>query len=319
MDQKGIVRKHNSRYPIPVLYHRVLLIFSLVFAWPPLAGAAVPAAGGAMLANSSRVVKISIQAVNVKLGDLLRRISEQADIKLVLYPRAEELVSLNKNNEELETVIKGLLQEYNFVLHYRDFEAGLLNKIFVISRKTTAVEVQNGGSGNLLVTVHQPPAQQPGRPETTRPPARNPGKVEKKSLGNEDGRFVEMSNEVVASLGGVFTDPEDQLEQSAPALDNNFGFFQSDRQKYGVKINEIKPGSPLALLGLKKDDVIREVNGKPVQSVDILKKRLNETIGDGKGRRPIVIIAFERQQPAKPGSPGGNTGSTTTAEHIYVR
>ena len=354
MKAKGRKRSQGGRHPASILDKIVFIFFILT--WTPLAIASVSGADGEKHAVEQDV-KLSIQATNVSLGDLLRCISEKACVPLVLYPRAEELVNLTSQNEDLESVIKGLLREYNYLLHYSDSKAGQLDKISILSRKTPAKEVQQGLPPDLRVTVNQPGLDQhSGQRKITPTPARGNGQndtallenlgaapfdpvktlappVDKTSETNEGGHLVAVNQAMVASFGGVFSTPADQMEATPLALDNSRGFFHQDtagRQKDGVKLKAISPDSPLASLGLIKGDIVREVNGTPVQSPDDLAKRLGPAIGQGKG--PPLIIGLERpvkkdtitdpkrnEQPAGRESPEADNGPTLTPQHIYVQ
>ena len=291
---------------------------------------------GVALGKEGAGDRFSVQAVNAPLAAVLHRLADQAAVPLVLYPEAKELVNLSVDDQALDALLKGLLREYNFVLHYHDAHVGTVSKIFVLSRKTPAAEVAKGLAPVLKVTVNQ--ALSPAKPQGAAPkpalvdgqggraqargqgPAptlAKPVDAPRSQAGGGDGRFVTISRAGAASFNGVFSSPNDQLESAPLSLDNRLGFFRADttgQQAKGLKLVLLTPDSPLAALGLVEGDVVREVNGHEVQSMADLSQQLNETLGQG-AASPL-ILGVER--PDRGGDPS-QASSSSTPQHIYVR
>jgi serine protease Do len=103
------------------------------------------------------------------------------------------------------------------------------------------------------------------------------------------------SNEKVAALGGGNEENETgkELEELGltliPAPD-----FPGSKSKEGVAVSSVDPNSKAADQGLKRGDIIVEVNGKPVSTAD----DVSDSIRDAreKGRKAVLLQVRSRDQ-----------------------
>jgi len=63
--------------------------------------------------------------------------------------------------------------------------------------------------------------------------------------------------------------------------------FQLDRNKKGVVVTEVEPGSAAESAGIQPGDVIEEVNRQPVESVE----DFNKAMGDAKDKETLLLLA----------------------------
>ena len=63
--------------------------------------------------------------------------------------------------------------------------------------------------------------------------------------------------------------------------------FQLDRNKKGVVVTEVEPGSSAELAGIQAGDVIEEVNRQPIESVE----EFNKTMSDAKDKDTLLLLA----------------------------
>ena len=91
------------------------------------------------------------------------------------------------------------------------------------------------------------------------------------------------------------------IQELTPELASNLGVNDTA----GALISEVSPGSPAEKAGLKRGDVVREINGTSVRTVQELRSKIVEAgvgatikIGFLRGGKPISVSAQISEQPA---------------------
>lgn len=258
------------------------------------------------------IATVSVDATNVRLAELLRQLADRAGFSLSLKAPAREPVSFSANNETVEPILNRLLAEYNFVLLYKDKEAGRLSKVIVVSRKNPVRE-EAALSPPELAIIYQQADGLPGSGNASAPGTETGTGAEALA----DSLFREIRREQLPA-GDLLAAAE---TATAPlTIHRDDGFFQANRSPKGGKgivLKTLPMGSPLRHFGLEQGDVVREVDGTPVETAADLEKALEENI-DKEGRAPMVL-GIER--PASTGElPPGSAprDNKPRAMHLYV-
>ncbi len=278
-----------------------------------LAGSISVAVASAAPSPPEPRTRISIQADNAPLRDILRRVSELADFSLSLLCPTSEPVSLSLEDSWAPEALRLLLREYNYVMLYNN-DSGRLSKVIVVSRKNPVRQDQPATAPELLVTVRK----------TSSPPV-PAGESDTQPAATDDAIFLPAGRDSFSALpaGDLLTDA--RLTPTPVSVRRNDGFFQTGQKgrhrSLGLRLTRLPEKSPLRLLGLRPADVVREVNGTAIQSAADLNEALRNTLTD-RQTNPL-IIGIER--PAAGGGtdisgPPGETApdSSMTAMHIYV-
>jgi serine protease Do len=90
--------------------------------------------------------------------------------------------------------------------------------------------------------------------------------------------------EAVEARTGTEEDLGMTVQTLTPELAENLGL---ERSQKGVVVTQVEPGSPAGEAGLRRGDVILEVNRKPVKDVDAYKKTLR---AGGKGKSALFLV-----------------------------
>jgi serine protease Do len=90
--------------------------------------------------------------------------------------------------------------------------------------------------------------------------------------------------EAVEARTGTEEDLGMTVQTLTPELAENLGL---ERSQKGVVVTQVEPGSPAGEAGLRRGDVILEVNRKPVRDVDGYKKALR---AGGKGKSALFLV-----------------------------
>jgi S1-C subfamily serine protease len=83
---------------------------------------------------------------------------------------------------------------------------------------------------------------------------------------------------VLGLLPAAEQSPANELQPPA-AISNMYGLTVADIYDLGVMVTDVEVGSRAAEIGLRKDDVILEVNGEPIVGADQFHKFIRELAG----------------------------------------
>jgi serine protease Do len=98
-------------------------------------------------------------------------------------------------------------------------------------------------------------------------------------------KIQELKEEETAQAGsGTTEDLGLAVQTLTPELAENLGL---DRSTKGVVVTQVDPGGPAADAGLRRGDVILEVNRQPVKDVDAYRKALKAV---GKGKSVLFLV-----------------------------
>jgi len=98
-------------------------------------------------------------------------------------------------------------------------------------------------------------------------------------------KIEELKEEETAERGtGTAEDLGITVQTLTPDLAENLGV---DRSLKGVVVTQVEPGGPAADAGLRRGDVILEVNRQPVKDADAYKKALK---AGGKGKSVLFLV-----------------------------
>jgi serine protease Do len=98
-------------------------------------------------------------------------------------------------------------------------------------------------------------------------------------------KIGELKDEDVAAASGSSSEDLGLAVQTlTPELGENLGL---DKALKGVVVTQVEPGGPAAEAGLRRGDVILEVNRKPVKNAAAYQKAVHET---GKGKSLLFLV-----------------------------
>jgi serine protease Do len=98
-------------------------------------------------------------------------------------------------------------------------------------------------------------------------------------------KIAELKEEEVAQPGtGTTEDLGLTVQTMTPDLAENLGV---DRNLKGVVVSQVEPGGPAAEAGIRRGDVILEVNRQTVKDVDAYRKALKSA---GKGKSVLFLV-----------------------------
>lgn len=115
-----------------------------------------------------------------------------------------------------------------------------------------------------------------------------------KTLGRRLAQLVASSDAAPLTVGGaeVLTRPLDNMPTSREDLSDIIRpepYFERD-EVAGIKVRPGRNSSQLETLGLKAEDIIRTVDGKPIRSVDAAWQKIDDALSTGTS----IVVSIER-------------------------
>lgn len=235
---------------------------------------------------------IDIKVKQVPLIDVLKAISDQGKIVLEYNDPMTEPVSLELKGITIEECVRRLLKKRNYTLTFE--KTG--NDSFVL----VSIRITEKGSSPR---VKHKPKHKPTLPSG------DLAKIESKSLPPQDDllkkysreSFAQMfgnSNELINQLSAdaIEQTPPDAIEKVLPdTIEDGLSPFHE-----GIRINDLSSRSAFSTIGLKEGDIVRDVNGRRIQTlqefIEHFQTALNEEsmirierIGENGLMNPIYI------------------------------
>lgn len=263
---------------------------------------------------------ITIKTSNTPLATVLDQVCKDLDITYTSFQDLREPVTADLQNVPPEEALQQLLAGWNSIFVYDQTRPDGLRKILVLSRKEArSREEQSDTPPVLSVAVTQREV---------------PRSVSASSQGADDSGIASSSPDNEADLygSGVFLSPdrqdlpqeiltEDLSVTSAPlAIDAPPSPAASSPQKTGVRIAAIKNDFLRTGLGLQEGDIVRDINGSPVDDPSQFIAKISEAIkGDNAN---ILRLEVERKEEVSPtgsekeAAPSGQ--SRTIIQPIYI-
>jgi len=211
--------------------------------------------------------KVSISSKGATLGDILRAMEKKAGLVLKASPKLEDPVTNDFFASSVDEVVSQLLVDYNYALSQQKKKTSVGQHT-----QNYLLWVYEKKSGSAKVVTPAKVAGTPGRAPTPAPAPPTPPSgggmqmMEREKFVNDFGNSDVIARQVAAQPPG-----------DTPAGQN------------GILVHSIQADSTLAQLGIATGDVISDVNGSPVRSVQDLAKALSpEAVGDK------TIVKIER-------------------------
>lgn len=231
--------------------------------------------------------KVSVKATEVPLVDVLKAMEKKAGVVLKASPKLEGLISCDLVAATVEEALKKLLVDYNYALFQRQ-------KVKVSTLRPQnyllwIYEKKRGGE-QAAVSGKVQPASAPSSPLPS-------GGVEMKTMSRADFRKDFDDSKVI--IGQLEMQEQENISSSGG----------------GVLVRKIKAGSSLTKIGIVEGDLISDINGTTIRSVDDFAKALTpEAIGDKR------VVRLERWTPTdKPFVPTNiNTPKDKILVPIYI-
>lgn len=270
--------------------HRIsCLILTLMF----LGGfflSAPGAADAALIEVKVHQGLVDVRALEVPLGEVLKALCDKAEIQLEGDTALQENVSVGLESEDIDKVFSRLLRNHSYVLLYeRVGEKGMRPKVLRIVRGGIP---GSGGQGVSQAQGTQAPrgfvsrdaggrVQQtvgPRERSTPASPGRNVIEVSGGTSGTEPVRRVDAG-----TFGQVLSGGQNLLSQLATGPT-----AAKSPDGGGMLLAGVTEGSVFSQLGLEPGDIVTNVNGNPVLTINDLVKALEAATKDLE--RPVVRI-----------------------------
>jgi hypothetical protein len=173
--------------------------------------------------------RIDIHAEQVPLIDILRTISDEAEIIIETRDPLTELVSLNLKGASIEQCLRRLLGNRNYALTYK--------KIGDNQIVPTSMRIFGTGS----VTLIKPEI----KTEPLTPPPEDPLKrIDRKTFEQAFGESNKLAKQIAAH------------------------FVSGDPERSGIKLTRVLKNSIFSDIGLKDGDIVQDVNGERVETAE---------------------------------------------------
>ena len=223
-------------------------IFLIVVCFVVICLVSVGTVHASSLSLNVRNSRIDIHAEQVPLIDILRTISDEAEIIIESRDPLTELVSLNLKRASIEQCLRRLLGNRNYALTYKKTGD---NQIVPAS-----MHIYGSGSVTLIrpeiksEPLTLPPEDPFNRTDEikTEPPAPPPEdplkRIERKSIEQALGDTNKLSKQITAN------------------------FVSSGPEGSGIKLTRVPKNSFFSEIGLNEGDIVQDVNGEQVETVE---------------------------------------------------
>ncbi len=206
---------------------------------------------GSALASSLKVhvrdTTIDIQADKVPLIEILQAISEKTGISLKADESLTEPVSLVLKGTSVEKCLRRLLAKRDYTLLFMKDDQ---NRVVPVELRVVGGQTSEGGAKGARRAPRQPPKvkRATSRPTTMRvtpSPPEDPMKKFGKAWYERAVRDTKRLSRQVAANSA-----------------------EGDSDVSGLRITRVSRGSIFHKVGLRAGDIIHDVNGQPVESVE---------------------------------------------------
>lgn len=261
----------------------------------------------AFSASNSRILynnqKLSIQASNVPLKEILNEIADKTGVYIVYYGSIDTYITLTLDNVPFEKGLKRLLKDCNFSFIYKKDISSLsedfvLRSITIISDEGSAKKTSFGAEPDPVLS-----GDRDNLHGTSTPPPVNPVISENKitaDSGPGANEGISFSRETRAEFRKIERNSViNQIDASQVEIYTNFKGNQYKENMKGLKINTILDDSLVSRLGIKQGDVVTNVNGTAITSSEQLAEQIQDAIS-GLGSGMILRIEVNRDDGIEP-------------------
>lgn len=259
---------------------------------------------------SARGNNLSVHAKGAQLRDILKEISDQADLSIVLYGDVDRPVNIELENVPLDKGLKRILSGCNFSFLYQKddcISSGdnlVLKSITILPKDKTSGHVRFGPLPDVASRAIDEDA------------ATKPEPIYSRFSGSPEDKTVERSE----TPGGTYFEKEDrelfkgigreemssQIETKPITIYPGMTVTTAEKvyggkteEEQGIQITSLDKKGFLSKLGLKAGDIIHNVNGTKIADSDQLADKIQEAIS-GPGSGMILRIEVERDDGIEP-------------------
>ncbi len=213
--------------------------------------------------------KLAIDVKDVKLEEILSRVADLADIRIVFYGTTQQLITMEMDFTPIEQALKRLLAKSAFSFIYTE-KKNTLGQLIPVIKEVVIIPEKAGmekvfSSSNDQAGIPGPPEQDIVAEAATMVPV-SPTIADSSNTETEiygKGVFIKLEPRVLKSMTGqtLFSGANSMTAALDPDLSRKSGIEQDQN---GLQIQSLEEETALEDLGLKQGDVIREINGEPI-------------------------------------------------------
>jgi hypothetical protein len=251
---------------------------------------------------------ISITAGNTPLSQVLDRVCTELDITCTSLQQLSDPVTAELQEIPPEEALQLLLADWNSVFIYDRNQSDSLRKISVLSKKRSRrPQEESTVPATLTVTVTQSenppklPATLSAGTEVSQ--TSNPAAAEKRGLYGA-GVFLSPDRQALQQLDEELFHEDLGLENASLAIPAILPSGAPAPQKYGVRVSAVTNDLLRDGLGLREGDVVREINGWPVDDPVTFISKITEAIADSSTTKLRLEVEREEDASAEEGSEG---------------